>query len=204
MTELSYIECTASSLSALAHYRRSHPELPPGEIDRAIRRATALLRRRQLADGSYPGFWGINYTYAIFHVVKGLRTAGIPAADPTLQRCARWLEARQRADGGWGEHYRSCLEDRYVEHADSQVVMTAWALLALMECLAPDDPAIRRGIDWLIGQQQPNGDWPRQAVNGVFFGAAMLDYRLYHTYFPTWALARHERLCAALPTRLAA
>jgi lanosterol synthase len=26
----------------------------------------------------------------------------------------------------------------------------------------------------------------------VFFGTAMLDYRLYNTYFPTWALARFE------------
>jgi len=37
-----------------------------------------------------------------------------------------------------------------------------------------------------------NGDWPRDSVNGVFFGTAMLDYRLYNTYFPTWALARFE------------
>jgi lanosterol synthase len=34
----------------------------------------------------------------------------------------------------------------------------------------------------------PDGDWPRDSVNGVFFGTAMLDYRLYNTYFPTWAL----------------
>jgi lanosterol synthase len=197
MTELSYIECTASSLAALAHYRRSHPDLPGGEISRAIERAIALLRRRQLNDGSYPGFWGINYTYAIFHVVKGLRTAGIPVTDPTLAACAHWLKGKQRADGGWGEHYSSCLEGRYVEHEHSQVVMTSWAVLALLDCVAPDDPAVARGIDWLVGQQQANGDWPRQAVNGVFFGAAMLDYRLYHTYFPAWALARYDRLSAA-------
>jgi lanosterol synthase len=200
MTELSYIECTASSLAALAHYRRSRPDLPNGAIDSAIERSIVLLRSRQHPDGSYPGFWGINYTYAIFHVVKGLRTAGIPAADPTLQQCAQWLKEKQRDDGSWGEHYTSCLEDRYVEHPQSQVVMTSWALLALLECMAPDDPAILRGVEWLRGQQQPNGEWPRQAVNGVFFGAAMLDYRLYHTYFPAWALARHDRLSAvALP-----
>ena len=42
--------------------------------------------------------------------------------------------------------------------------------------------------------QRPDGSWPRQAVNGVFFGTAMLDYRLYHCYFPAWALARHASL----------
>ena len=45
-----------------------------------------------------------------------------------------------------------------------------------------------------MAQQQENGDWPRQSVNGVFFGAAMLDYRLYHIYFPAWALARYIRM----------
>ncbi len=69
--------------------------------------------------------------------------------------------------------------------------MTSWALLALMEMLPPDDEAIQRGIAWLVSQQSNEGGWPRQAVNGVFFGAAMLDYRLYHTYFPVWALTRY-------------
>jgi lanosterol synthase len=197
MTELSYIECTASSLAALAHYRRSHPDLPGGAVDRAIERSLALLRGRQLADGSYPGFWGINYTYAIFHVVKGLRAAGVSANDPVLQRCMQWLREKQRHDGGWGEHYSSCLVGHYVEHSESQVVMTSWALLAMLDCLPVDDPGITRGVDWLIGRQQNDGDWPRQAVNGVFFGAAMLDYRLYHIYFPAWALTRYERLSAS-------
>lgn len=191
MTELSYIECTGSALSALGHYRKTRPDFPGGEIDRAIRNAVSFLRRRQLADGSYPGFWGINYTYAVFHAVKGLRAAGVPADDPALQAAVHWLLEKQRADGGWGEHYSGCLQGRYVEHEQSQAVMTSWALLALLEGLAPDHPSIRRGIDWLMGRQEASGDWPRQAVNGVFFGAAMLDYRLYHTYFPAWALVRY-------------
>ena len=72
--------------------------------------------------------------------------------------------------------------------------MTSWALLALLDILPVAHPAIKRGFEWLMAQQQENGDWPRQSVNGVFFGAAMLDYRLYHNYFPAWALARYLRL----------
>ena len=72
--------------------------------------------------------------------------------------------------------------------------MTSWALLALLDILPAGHESIRRGFDWLVAQQLENGDWPRQAVNGVFFGAAMLDYRLYPTYFPAWALARYVRL----------
>jgi lanosterol synthase len=196
MTELSYLECTASAIAALSHYRRHFPDFPRGEIDRAIARAITMLQRSQLPDGSYPGFWGINYTYAIFHVAKAFRMAGVVAEDPLLQAAAEWLLSKQRADGGWGEHYTGCLEGRYVESTHSQVVMTSWALLALLDILPVGHPAISRGFQWLLGQQLKNGDWPRQGVNGVFFGAAMLDYRLYHTYFPTWAVARYGRLRA--------
>lgn len=192
MTELSYIECTASSLAALCHYRKHYPDLADGSIDRAIAQAMTLLRKNQLEDGSYPGFWGINYTYAIFHVAKALRMVGVPESDSLLQAAAQWLLNKQRPDGGFGEHYTSCLQGRYVEHPQSQVVMTSWAVLALLDILPAEHEAIQRGIAWLIGQQQENGDWPRQAVNGVFFGAAMLDYRLYHSYFPAWALARYS------------
>ena len=191
MTELSYIECTASALATLCHYRRHYPDLPEGAIDRAIPRAIKLLREKQLQDGSWPGFWGINFTYAVFHVAKAFRMAGIPQSDSSLSRASAWLKSKQRADGGWSEHYSSCLENRYIEHPDTQVVMTSWALLALMEILPPDDEAIQRGIAWLLSQQSNEGGWPRQSVNGVFFGAAMLDYRLYHTYFPVWALTRY-------------
>ncbi len=194
MTELSYIECTASALAALSHYLKFHSDFADGQIERACSKALALLRKSQLEDGAYPGFWGINYTYAIFHVAKAFKMAGVSDSDPALQSAARWLIGKQRQDGGWGEHYTSCLKGHYVGHGQSQAVMTSWALLALLDILPADNDSIKRGFDWLVARQQENGDWPRQSVNGVFFGAAMLDYRLYHTYFPAWALARYARL----------
>ena len=69
--------------------------------------------------------------------------------------------------------------------------MTSWALLALMDVVEADAEPVVRGIAWLCSQQRLDGSWPQQAVNGVFFGAAMLDYRLYKSYFPAWALARY-------------
>ena len=200
MTERSYIECTASSISALADLRASHPSLLRRRIDNAIEGGVNFLRRSQRPDGSYAAFWGINFTYAIFHVTKGLRAAGIPADDPTLVRAAEWLIGKQKSDGGWGEHYSGCLKDRYVEHPLSQAVMTSWALLALMDVVPPDSEPVARGITWLSGHQNPDGSWPHEAVNGVFFGSAMLDYRLYKSYFPVWALARHAALTATLPS----
>ena len=42
----------------------------------------------------------------------------------------------------------------------------------------------------MVQHQQADGTWPRDALNGVFFCTAMLNYRLYNCYFPTLALAK--------------
>jgi lanosterol synthase len=194
MTELSYLECTGSCVAALAHFRAAQPEAMAGRLDRAVAAAVRFLRRRQHADGAWPGFWGVHFTYGIFHAVKGLRAASVPPGDAALQRAADWLVRHQRPDGGWGEHYTGCLTGRYVEHPHSLAVQTSWALLTLLEILDPGAEPIRRGVAWLRGRQLPDGAWRQDAVTGVFFGTAMLDYRLYPAYFPTWALARHAAL----------
>lgn len=197
MTERSYVECTGSALRALVRLRAAEPALRGPRLDTAIERGVRFLRSRQRGDGSVPGFWGIHFTYALFHFVAGLRAAGVPPADPALVRAAEWLVRAQHADGGWGEHYSGCLDDRYVAHPESQVVMTSWALLALLEVLGAGADPVARGVSWLAAQQRPDGSWPPGAVNGVFFGSAMLDYRLYKSYFPAWALGRYARLAGA-------
>jgi len=194
MVDPSYVECTASAIGALARLRAAEPSLTSPALARAITRGARYLRRRQRADGSLPAAWGINVTYAIFHFTEGLRATGVPASDPALARAAAWLVAHQRADGGWGEHWTGARDGRYVEHSQSQPVMTAWALLALLEIAGARAEAVTRGVRWLCDHQRPDGGWPAGAVNGVFFGSAMLDYRLYAAYFPTWALARYAAL----------
>jgi squalene cyclase len=192
MTERSYIECTASAIRALLHV----PELPPGALSAfeqsecadAIARATNFLLAQQRPDGGWPGFWGINFIYATGFAVAALRDAGLPTEHPAVQRAVDWLHSVQQPDGGWGEHFSGCLTGNYVPNAGSLVIMTSWAVLALLRAMNSVTPPIRRGLDWLASRQLPDGDWPRDSVNGVFFGTAMLDYRLYNTYFPTWAL----------------
>jgi lanosterol synthase len=196
MTERSYIECTASAVKALSRYGRAFPGGVP--VAAPVARACSFLRSRQRSDGSYPGFWGINFTYAGLFVAEAFREAmydaGSLARDPVCRRIAEWLAARQRQDGGWGEHHASCLNGVYREHRQSQAVMTAWALLALLAIVGPESSEVERGVAWLASRQSADGSWPREAVNGVFFGSAMLDYELYRDYFPAWALARYAHM----------
>lgn len=189
MTDQSYIECTGSCLVALGRFRTAVPHHAPGRIACAVNRGARFLLRRQRPDGAFPGAWGVYLTYGTFHAVRGLRAAGYAPTHPALQRAARWLIEHQKPDGGWGEHFSGCLKQEYVEHRYSQVTMTSWALIALCEVVGAAHPAVQKGAVWLASCQGPDGAYPREAVNGVFFGTAMLDYDLYRAYFPTWALA---------------
>jgi squalene/oxidosqualene cyclase-like protein len=198
MTERSYTECTASCVGALVRFRAAFlsntstiPAALREQVDTAIERSIRLLKSRQLEDGSYAGFWGVNFTYGIFHVVEAFVTCGISKSDPAIQRALFWLKEKQKPDGGWGEKWQSCLDDHYREHPESQATMTAWALLALIEGGEPiTSPVVERAVACLKKLQNENGSWPRQAQAGVFFQTAMLDYRLYKDSFPTWALGR--------------
>ena len=81
MTERSYIECTASSLTALVHVREAYPGLMRERVGEAMERADLFLRSRQRPDGSFAGFWGVNFTYAGFHVAKH---CALPERGPTI------------------------------------------------------------------------------------------------------------------------
>ena len=202
MVEGSYVECTGSALVALSLIRRdrSRPEIR--ELDEAIGRAVRFLRSAQRSDGSFPGTWGINFTYGTFLAVRGLRAAGIGSHEPILVRAAAWLASAQRPDGGWGEHHSGCTLGVYVPHPEGQPVMTSWALLALLDATGDDtsSPAVERGVHWLCGAQRADGSWPPGALNGVFFGTGMLHYQLYPAYFPVWALGRYLAATAARAT----
>ena len=192
MTERSYVECTASCLAAVAACRRHLPEVVNGTAFQAVGRGEAWLRRAQAADGSWRGVWGVQFIYGTFFGIRGLVAAGAQRSDPAVRLACHWLLDRQRADGGWGEHHSGCLSGRYVPHCESQVIQTAWALIALLEAGESNWGAISRGAEFLVRAQEPDGAWPRQDMAGVFFRTALLDYALYRQYFPLHALGLYE------------
>jgi lanosterol synthase len=77
MTELSYTECTASAVTALCRFRQLHPDRQGERVDTAVAAGCDILRARQRADGSWAGFWGINFTYATWFAVAALRAGGV-------------------------------------------------------------------------------------------------------------------------------
>ena len=193
MTENSYVECTASCLEALAACGRRFPQVSDSRTTRAISRGAAWLRRTQGSDGSWRGVWGVQFIYGTLFGIRGLVAAGAGPSDPALRLACRWLLDRQREDGGWGEHHSGCLTGRYVAHEESQVIQTAWALLALLEAEESNWTAIARGARFLLNAQEADGGWPKQDMAGVFFRTALLDYVLYRQYFPLRALGLYEK-----------
>jgi squalene/oxidosqualene cyclase-like protein len=195
MVDVSQVELTSSAIQGLAAARSGLGDrLTPARarnVDAAMSRGARFIRTLQRPDGSWEGNWGICFTYGTWFGIWGLRDAGASADDPAIVRAAEFLRAKQCADGGWGESHESCLQRRYVQHPDGgQVVMTAWAVLALVKA-SPERhrDAINAGVRFLLARQLPNGDWPVQGMTGVFNRTCMLNYRFYRNYFPLWALA---------------
>ena len=192
MTELSYLECTASSVRALVRLSRADGARDPTVVRDAIDRGVALILDQQRPDGSWPGFWGINFIYGTYFAIAALRDIGVPQGRAAIARAKQWLQQTQRPDGGWGEHHSGCLTGSYIANPTSLIISTAWACLGLMHAETTPSAAVRRGIDYLLSRRTKVGSWPREGVNGVFFGTAMLEYQLYNSYFPTMALNQFE------------
>jgi lanosterol synthase len=169
------------------------------EIDSAIRRGKTWLRKQQHPDGSWAGFWGVNFIYGTMFGIQGLLAGREAGDDAAIAKACDWLVSKQRTDGGWGEHFQGCLTGKYIEHNESQVIHTAWALKALLEAKTDRDRAIEKGVDFLVRSQLEDGSWPKQDPAGVFFKTAVLDYVLYRSYFPVWALGLYESNTLTLP-----
>lgn len=192
MTEHSYTECTASCLTALSEFQHHYPDVLTPQINTALKKGATLLRKQQKADGSWLGVWGVNLIYGTMFGVQGLLATGATHNDSAIAKATNWLLSKQRADGGWGEHFQGCLSREYIEHTESQVIQTAWALKALLEARVSNWSAIERGIAFLGKMQLEDGDWAKQDPGGVFFNTALLDYVLYRRYFPVWVLGLYE------------
>jgi lanosterol synthase len=88
----------------------------------------------------------------------------------------------------------------YVEHpTGSQVVMTAWVLIGLIEAQYPHREPIERGVKLIMSRQQPNGEWLQEAIEGVFNKSCMISYPNYKFIFPIKALGKFSKRYGDVP-----
>jgi squalene-hopene/tetraprenyl-beta-curcumene cyclase len=188
MIDPSCEDITGRGLEAL-----SHLGLPPDHP--MVRRAMAFLRKRQSPDGTWYGRWGCNYIYGTWLALRGLAQAEEDLASERYQRAAAWLYRCQNDDGGWGELPRSYDDPATKGLGPSTASQTAWALLALFALRHADSPGVRRGLEYLLRGQGPEGSWHDEYWTGTGFPKVFyLRYHLYACYSPLLALAIYEGL----------
>ncbi len=131
----SRLSATAISLRAIQLY--AHPSQKSDVAARVVRARAWLLSRRPSAAEE-----------RVFQLL-GVHWAGGDQAE--LAKMAGGLKATQQADGGWSS-LDGCSSDAY---------STGEALVALHEAGGVEitDPAWRRGIEWLLRTQAPDGSW---------------------------------------------
>ena len=168
------------------------------------RRALDYMLKEQEPDGSWYGRWGMNYVYGTWTALCSLNAAGLTPDDPRMKRGAQWLLSIQNKDGGWGEDGDSYkLNYRGYEQAPSTASQTAWALLGLMAAGEVNNPAVARGVDYLIANQNEEGLWDEARFTATGFPRVFyLRYHGYRKFFPLWALARYRNLKRDNTTRV--
>jgi squalene-hopene/tetraprenyl-beta-curcumene cyclase len=161
------------------------------------RRAREFLLRRQRADGSWWGRWGVNFIYGTWSVLAGLRAIGDDLHAAHVRRAVSWLKAHQNADGGWGETIASYDDERLAGCGESTPSQTAWALLGLLAGEDGVSPELMRGVEYLLAQQRRDGQWDESLFTGTGFPRHFyLRYDMYRNYFPLMALGGARRRLA--------
>lgn len=206
------VDVTAHVVEALGNlgYRLNHP---------VVARAVDYIRREQEPDGSWFGRWGVNHIYGTAAVLPALEAVGEDMTSWYVRRAADWVADHQNRDGGWGESCASYMDISQRGVGESTASQTAWALMALLAVNSRRyEPAIRRGLDFLVQTQREDGTWDEEHYTGTGFpgygvgsrvdlskpGATlpqgtelgrgfMINYNLYRHYFPLAAMGRARR-----------
>jgi squalene-hopene/tetraprenyl-beta-curcumene cyclase len=160
-----------------------------------IKEALDYLRSQQESDGSWYGRWGVNYIYGTWQVLRGLRAMKLNMQDPWLIKARAWLESVQLEDGGWGERCNTYDDPVFKGQGPSTASQTAWAVMGLCAFGDPENPALKRGIEYLTHTQNSDGSWTEHETTGTGFPKVFyLKYDMYRNAWPLLALATYQQL----------
>ena len=60
----------------------------------------------------------------------------------------------------------------------------------------PENPALKRGVEYLIRTQNPDGSWSEDETTGTGFPKVFyLKYDIYRNAWPLLALATYMKIC---------
>jgi squalene-hopene/tetraprenyl-beta-curcumene cyclase len=177
----------------------------PGDHDAVRRAARWLLAQEVRVAGDWsvrrpgvpPGGWAFEFANVNYpdvddtaEVLLALDRAVPPDGDAAGAmaaagaRARRWVEAMQSRDGGWGAFdadntRRLCTALPFCDFGEvidpPSADVTAHAIEMLAAAPDADPERLRRGVAWLLGQQEDDGSWfGRWGVNHVYgTGAAV-------------------------------
>jgi squalene-hopene/tetraprenyl-beta-curcumene cyclase len=181
-------DITARILELLGYegWQTDHPQ---------VKDALAYIRAHQERDGSWYGRWGVNYIYGTWQALRGLRALNLDMHQPWLLKARAWLESVQHEDGGWGERCNTYDDPVFKGQGPSTASQTAWAVMGLCAFDDPNDLSLRRGIEYLVRTQNPDGSWTEDETTGTGFPKVFyLKYDMYRNAWPLLALATYRKL----------
>ena len=152
----------------------------------------AWLLAEQEPGGSWFGRWGVNHLYGTGAAVPALVEAGVaPSTRGSGGPSSGWRRTRTPTAVGARTSARTATA-RWIGRGASTASQTAWALLALLAAGERESDATRRGVEWLVDHQQPDGSWDEPWFTGTGFpGDFSINYHLYRLTFPVMALGRY-------------
>jgi squalene-hopene/tetraprenyl-beta-curcumene cyclase len=160
-----------------------------------VKDALEYIRAQQEEDGSWYGRWGVNYIYGTWQVLRGLRALKIDMNQPWLLKARDWLESVQHSDGGWGERCNTYDDPVFKGQGPSTASQTAWAVMGLCAFDDPNRPSLKRGVEYLIRNQNPDGSWTEHETTGTGFPKVYyLKYDMYRNAWPLLAFASYKKL----------
>jgi squalene-hopene/tetraprenyl-beta-curcumene cyclase len=160
-----------------------------------VQRAIKFVRDTQEADGSWYGRWGVNYIYGTWQSLRGMAALGWDMSEPWLRKGGQWLESVQHADGGWGERCNTYDDPVYKGQGPSTASQTAWAVMGLCALGDPFNPALVRGVRYLIETQNADGSWSEEEITGTGFPKVFyLKYDMYRNSWPLLALGTYQQM----------
>ena len=165
--------------------------------DPMVDASVQYLLDKQEPEGCWYGRWGVNYIYGTWQALLGLAAVGYDMRHPKVRKAVDWLVLAQQSSGGWGESADTYIDRNLMGKGPATASQTGWAVMGLIAAGDADTVPCRRGVEYLLENQRPDGSWDEPEFTGTGFPKVFyLRYHYYRNCFPLLALGRYRAATA--------